>query len=219
MAVVNHETKEVAFKLVFCGTPMSGKTTNLGYIHSRTEAGQRGELVSLATATDRTLFFDFLPINTMVINGYRTRFMLYTVPGQVHYNASRQMVLRGVDGVVFVADSQVERMEENLTAWRGTLENLAANGTPMGTIPIILQYNKRDILDAAPINYMEYALNNANPRLLAFEACAATGSGVFVTLNALAQQVLQRFHNISGHLPARAGAPSMKSTPQPAMTA
>ncbi len=213
MAIVNHETREVAFKLVFCGTPMSGKTTNLQYIHRRTEPTQRGDLVSLATMSDRTLFFDFLPINTMVINGYKTRFQLYTVPGQVHYNASRQMVLRGVDGIIFVADSQSERMEENLTSWHGTVANLEANGTPLGTIPAILQYNKRDTASAAPVNYMEFVLNNRPQRLLSFEACANTGAGVFVTLNALAQLVLQRFHNIRGSSPSPA-SPDIHSAPQ-----
>lgn len=198
MAVVNHDTKEVTFKLVYCGTPMGGKTTNLQYIHSRIDGSQRGDLVSLATSSDRTLFFDFLPIQTVVINGYRTRFMLYTVPGQVHYQATRQMVLKGVDGIIFVADSQLERMETNLTAWRGMERNLEDNQTPLGTLPLILQYNKRDLPGTAPVQYLEYVLNNGPRRFPFFEAAAAAGTNVFATLNALAQEILQRFHRAAG---------------------
>ena len=195
MAVINHDTREVSFKLVYCGTPMGGKTTNLGYIHSQIGADQRGDLVALATANDRTLFFDFLPVHTMVINGYRTKFMLYTVPGQVCYNATRQMVLRGTDGIVFVADSQLDRMEENVIAWHGMVRNLEDNGTPLETLPAVLQLNKRDLPDAAPVPYMEYLLNSGPRRLPVFEAAAGSGYNVFATLNALAQEVLQRFHH------------------------
>lgn len=195
MAVVNHDTKEVSFKLVYCGTPMGGKTTNLNYIHSRIDGSQRGDLVSLATSSDRTLFFDFLPIQTVIINGYRTRFMLYTVPGQVHYQATRQMVLKGVDGVIFVADSQLERMESNLSAWRGMERNLEDNQTPLSTLPVVLQYNKRDLPGIAPVQYLEYVLNNGPRRYPYFEAAAAAGTNVFATLNALAQEILQRFHH------------------------
>ena len=198
MAVVNHDSKEVSFKLVYCGTPMGGKTTNLQYIHSRIDGSQRGDLVSLATTSDRTLFFDFLPIQTVVINGYRTRFMLYTVPGQVHYQATRQMVLKGVDGIIFVADSQLERMETNLAAWRGMERNLEDNQTPLNTLPVVLQYNKRDLPGIAPVQYLEYVLNNGPRRFASFEAAAAAGTNVFATLNALAQEILQRFHRAAG---------------------
>lgn len=214
MAVVNHDTKEVSFKLVYCGTPMGGKTTNLNYIHSRIDGSQRGDLVSLATSSDRTLFFDFLPIQTVVINGYKTRFMLYTVPGQVHYNATRQMVLKGVDGIIFVADSQIDRMEENLTAWRGMERNLQDNQTPLTSLPLVLQYNKRDIPGVAPVQYMEYVLNNGTRRYPHFEAAAAAGTNVFATLNALAQEILQRFHRAAGR-PA-AGASPRPSSPMTA---
>ena len=209
MAVVNHDTKEVSFKLVYCGTPMGGKTTNLNYIHSRIDGSQRGDLVSLATSSDRTLFFDFLPIQTVVINGYRTRFMLYTVPGQVCYNATRQMVLKGVDGIIFVADSKLDRMEENLTAWRSMERNLADNRTPLSTLPLILQYNKRDLPDAAPLQYMEYVLNNGPLRYPHFEASAPAGTNVFATLNALAQEILQRFHRAA----ARTAPPPQQPAP------
>jgi GTPase SAR1 family protein len=207
MAVINHDTREVSFKLVYCGTPMGGKTTNLSYIHSRIGADQRGDLVALATANDRTLFFDFLPVHTMVINGYKTKFLLYTVPGQVCYNATRQMVLRGADGVVFVADSQLDRMGENLTAWQGMQRNLADNGTDFASLPAILQFNKRDLPNPAPVSYMEYLLNAGPRRLPVFEAAATAGHQVFATLNALAQEVLQRFHH---------GSSRSAPAPQPA---
>jgi mutual gliding-motility protein MglA len=207
MAVVNHDTKEVSFKLVYCGTPMGGKTTNLNYIHSRIDGSQRGDLVSLATSSDRTLFFDFLPIQTVVINGYKTRFMLYTVPGQVNYNATRQMVLKGVDGIIFVADSQIDRMEENLTAWRSMERNLQDNQTPLSQLPLVLQFNKRDLPNIAPVQYMEYVLNNGPRRFPFFEAAASSGGNVFATLNALAQEILQRFHRAAGRPQASVAPP------------
>jgi len=208
MAVVNHDTKEVSFKLVYCGTPMGGKTTNLNYIHSRIDGTQRGDLVSLATSSDRTLFFDFLPIQTVVINGYKTRFMLYTVPGQAHYNATRQMVLKGVDGIIFVADSQIDRMEENLTAWRGMERNLHDNQTPLASLPLVVQYNKRDLPGIAPVQYLEFVLNNGAQRFPHYEAAAAAGANVFATLNALAQEVLQRFHRAATRPAAAAPRPA-----------
>jgi len=226
MAVVNHETRDVSFKLVYCGTPMGGKTTNLQYIHSRIEDSQRGELVTLSTSSDRTLFFDFLPIQTVVINGYRTRFALYTVPGQVHYQATRQMTLKGVDGIIFVADSRLERMEENFAAWRGMARNLQDNGTPLESLPLVIQYNKRDLPGIAPVQYMEYLLNNGPRRHPSYEASAAAGSNVFATLNALAQEVLQRFHHSTGakSAPAPAAPPPRDTLPRrmvqsPALTA
>ena len=212
MAVVNHDTKEVSFKLVYCGTPMGGKTTNLNYIHSRIDGHQRGDLVSLATSSDRTLFFDFLPIQTVVINGYKTRFMLYTVPGQVHYNATRQMVLKGVDGIIFVADSQIDRMEENLNAWRGMERNLQDNLTPLTSLPLVVQYNKRDLPGVAPVQYLEFVLNNGATRFPHFEAAAASGVNVFATLNSLAQEVLQRFHRAAARPPAATTRPSAAMT-------
>lgn len=215
MAVVNHDTRDVSFKLVYCGTPMGGKTTNLQYIHSRIEGSQRGELVTLATSSDRTLFFDFLPIQAVVINGYRTRFCLYTVPGQVHYQATRQMTLKGVDGIIFVADSRLERMEENLTAWRGMVRNLQDNGTPLDTLPLVIQYNKRDLPGIAPAQYMEYLLNNGQKRFPFYESSAATGVNVFATLNALAQEVLQRFHRTAGARPAPASTAAPSPAPLP----
>ncbi|MES2708381.1 MAG: GTPase domain-containing protein [Verrucomicrobiota bacterium] len=197
MAVINHDTREVSFKLVYCGTPLGGKTTNLNHIHSRIRREQRGDMVTLATSGDRTLFFDFLPVRTMVINGYRTKFMLYTVPGQVRFNVTRQMVLRGVDGIVFVADSHLDRMEENLAALHGLRRNLEENGLSLDTLPAVLQLNKRDLPATAPVNYLEYLLNNGPRRLPVFEAAATSGYNVFATLNALAQGVLRLFHQAS----------------------
>jgi mutual gliding-motility protein MglA len=193
MAVINHATREVTFKIVYCGTPMGGKTTNLQYIHSRIESNQRGDLVSLATSTDRTLYFDFLPINTVAINGYNTKFMLYTVPGQVCYNATRQLVLRGVDGLVFVADSHPDAMHSNLQSMRSLAKNLADNGTPMESLPMVLQYNKRDLPNAVAIPYLEYLLNNYAEKRKTFEACSTTGWQVFATLNLIAGEILTRF--------------------------
>ncbi len=206
MAVVNHETREVAFKIVYCGTPMGGKTTNLNYIHGRIDRSQRGDLVSLATSTDRTLFFDFLPIHTVVINGYATRFMLYTVPGQVCYNATRQLVLKGVDGIVFVADSLLDRMEDNVSAWQSLQKNLADNGVAIEQLPLVFQYNKRDLEHVAPVPYLEYLLNNGAPRRRHFETAASTGHNVFATLNSLAEEILQRFHRATARRPQSAPA-------------
>ncbi|CAN5157751.1 ADP-ribosylation factor-like protein [soil metagenome] len=203
MAIVNHETKEVTFKIVYCGTPLGGKTTNLAYIHSKVGEDHRGDLISLATSSDRTLFFDFLPINTTIINGFRTRFQLYTVPGQVYYNATRQLVLRGVDGLVFVADSQPSRMEENAGSFRSMCQNVMDNGSDPSRIPLVLQYNKRDLPEAAPIAYLDYLLNGGGHHA-AFGSVASSGQNVFATLNSVTQQVLTRFHQVTG-TPAPAG--------------
>lgn len=194
MAVINHESREVTFKLVYCGTPMGGKTTNLTWIHQRLGRERRGDLVTLATSGDRTLFFDFLPVHSMTINGYHTKFMLYTVPGQVHYHATRQTVLCGVDGIVFVADSQLDRSEENLTSWQGLQRNLEELGLSQEKIPLVMQWNKRDLPGIAPVKYLDYLLNKRVPRRPVFEACASEGKNVLPTLNALAQQVLTSFH-------------------------
>jgi signal recognition particle receptor subunit beta len=201
MALVNHETREVTFKIVYAGTPVGGKTTNLACIHSRIDAGQRGDMVSLATSTDRTLFFDFVPINTMMINGYKTKFLLYTVPGQVHYNATRQLVLRGADGIIFVADSQFDRLEENVDAARTLMKNLHDNGMSLDRLSLVLQYNKRDLENAAPVSYLDYLLNSGPATFPAFEAVASQGVNVFATLNAVSQLVLQRFHSVTAPAP------------------
>ena len=197
MATVNHGAREITFKVVYCGTPMGGKTTNLAYIHSRLDDGIRGDLVSLATANDRTLFFDFLPLEAPQISGYRTKFQLYTVPGQVVYNATRQLVMRGADGIVYVADSQLERLEENLACLHGIESGLRQLGTSLAAIPTVFQYNKRDLPNATSTRHLDAALNGKEHGFPTFEACAAQGIRVFETLNAISQMVLHRFHTTS----------------------
>src|SRR5512137_864704 len=157
MAIINQATKELQVKIVYYGPAMGGKTTNLIQLHDRvrTAQGNKGKLVSLATSSDRTLFFDFLPIEALAIKGYRTKFQLYTVPGQVIYNTTRQLVLRGVDGIVFVADSQYEKMAENVESFNNMEENLRTLRLNFAEIPYVLQYNKRDLPNVAPVEYLE----------------------------------------------------------------
>lgn len=193
MAIVNYANKEVQFKIVYYGPALCGKTTNLAYIHSQIADTHKGELVSLATAADRTLFFDFLPLNAIAIRGFRTKFQLYTVPGQVIYNATRQLVLRSVDAVVFVADSQWEKLEENIESFRNLEENLARQGMSLETLPYVLQFNKRDMPNIAPTHYMDFLLNDRSVRVPSFEACATTGFGVFDTLNCVSRLLLAKF--------------------------
>src|SRR6266403_6358971 len=184
MSIINYVNKEIQFKIVYYGPALCGKTTNLTYIHSQVAEAHKGELVSLATATERTLFFDFLPLNAVVIKGFVTKFQLYTVPGQVIYNATRQLVLRSVDGVCFVADSQWEKMEENVESFKNLEENLGKQNMSIDEIPCVLQYNKRDLTNIAPVNYIEYVLNNGKKRRQSFEAISSTGQNVFAALNA-----------------------------------
>jgi len=193
MAIINYASKEVQFKVVYYGPALCGKTTNLAYIHSQVTDNNKGELVSLATAADRTLFFDFLPLNAVVIKGFKTKFQLYTVPGQVIYNATRQLVLRSVDGLVFVADSQWDKMEENVESFKNLMENLARQGTSLDNIPYVLQYNKSDMPNPAPKHYLEYVLNNRRIRVPSFAGVATTGVGVFQTLNTVSRLLLQKF--------------------------
>jgi mutual gliding-motility protein MglA len=193
MAIINYANKEVQFKIVYYGPALCGKTTNLAYIHSQVNDLNKGELVSLATAADRTLFFDFLPLNAVTIRGFKTKFQLYTVPGQVIYNATRQLVLRSVDGIVFVADSQWDKMEENVESFKNLQENLARQGASLDTVPYVLQYNKRDMPTSAPPHYLEFVLNNRRTRVPNFPAVAMNGQGVFGTLNAISRLLLQKF--------------------------
>src|SRR5438046_3420540 len=185
MSIINYANKEVQFKIVFYGPALCGKTTNLAYIHSQVNEVNKGELVSLATAADRTLFFDFLPLNAVVIRGFKTKFQLYTVPGQVIYNATRQLVLRSVDGIVFVADSQWDKMEENVESFKNLQENLARQGASLDDVPYVLQYNKRDLQNIEPVNYLDYVLNNRKKRVQSFEVVSSTGQNVIATLNAV----------------------------------
>jgi signal recognition particle receptor subunit beta len=189
MSLVNYSTREITCKIVYYGPGRCGKTSNLQYIHTFVPEDRRGAMVSLATETDRTLFFDFLPLDLGSISGFRTRIQLYTVPGQVYYNATRKLVLRGADGVVFVADSQREQMEENVESLRNLHENLLDDGVDMRDFPLVLQYNKRDLPEVAQVEELEDLLNFKG--VPSFPAAALTGDGVFVTLKSISQQVLQ----------------------------
>jgi mutual gliding-motility protein MglA len=166
MAIINQATKELQVKIVYYGPAMGGKTTNLVQVHDhvQTAAGNKGKLVSLATSSDRTLFFDFLPIEAMTIKGFKTKFQLYTVPGQVIYNTTRQLVLRGVDGIVFVADSQYEKMPENVESFQNLIDNLHSLKLNFAEIPYVLQYNKRDLPNVAPTNTWNFCSTTAKCR-------------------------------------------------------
>jgi signal recognition particle receptor subunit beta len=193
MSIINYATKEIQFKIVYYGPALCGKTTNLAYIHRQVDDQSKGELVSLATAADRTLFFDFLPLNAIIIKGFKTKFQLYTVPGQVIYNATRQLVLRSVDGIVFVADSQWDKMEENIESFRNLEDNLARQGSSLDAVPYVVQFNKRDMPNVAPVHYLEFLLNNRTTRVHSFAGIATNGQGVFPTLNAISRLLLQKF--------------------------
>ncbi|MBI4499796.1 MAG: GTPase domain-containing protein [Gemmatimonadetes bacterium] len=220
MSMINYASREINCKLVYYGPGLGGKTTNLEHVYTKVAPDQRGKMVSLATETERTLFFDFLPVDLGTIRGFKTRFHLYTVPGQVYYNASRKLILKGVDGVVFVADSQVERMEANVEAMQNLYDNMAQYGYDLTKVPFLIQYNKRDLPNAAPIKDLQAQLNPGWPvedpakqkpapdpwhageslvfqqdgawveRAPYFEAVAVTGEGVFETLKAVAKLVL-----------------------------
>src|SRR6266702_2795423 len=200
MALINQATKELQVKIVYYGPAMGGKTTNLVQVHDhvQTAAGNKGKLVSLATSSDRTLFFDFLPIEAMSIKGFKTKFQLYTVPGQVIYNTTRQLVLRGVDGIVFVADSQYEKMAENVESFQNLEDNLRSLKMNMADIPYVLQYNKRDLPNVAPVEYMEFLLNNRDVQVPSFTAVASSCEGVFESLNMITRLLLHKFINESG---------------------
>ncbi len=159
MSMINYASREINCKIVYYGPGLGGKTTNLEYVYGKVAPNTRGKLISLATETERTLFFDFLPVDLGTIRGFRTRFHLYTVPGQVYYNASRKLILKGVDGVVFVADSQTERAEANLESMQNLYDNMAAYGYDLTRMPFIVQYNKRDLPNAAPLDELQSMLN------------------------------------------------------------
>ncbi len=188
MTFINYASREINCKIVYYGPGLGGKTTNLQYIYSKTAPEAKGKMISLATETDRTLFFDFLPLYLGSSRGFTTRFHLYTVPGQVFYDASRKLILKGVDGVAFVADSQEERMDANIESIRNLDENLREQGFDLQTIPYVLQFNKRDLPSALPVDVMYRALNFK--REPTFEAVASEGIGVFDTLKAVAKQIL-----------------------------
>jgi mutual gliding-motility protein MglA len=187
MVVLNYTGGEINAKIVYYGPGLSGKTTNLEYIHEKTPAGAKGKMVSMKTQTDRTLFFDFLPLELGEINGYRTRFLLYTVPGQVYYNATRKLVLKGVDALVFVADSSRAKLDENLESLRNLEQNLNEHGMSLDTLPWVIQYNKRDIPDAMAVRDLDSRVNPM--RVPTFEAIATKGDGVYETFRGIATMV------------------------------
>ncbi len=189
MSMINYASREINCKLVYYGHGLGGKTTNIEYVYNKVNPDTRGKLISLATEQERTLFFDFLPVDLGSIRGFKTRFHLYTVPGQVYYNASRRLILKGVDGVVFVADSQPERMDANIASMQNLYENLAEYGYDPTTLPLIIQYNKRDVPAAVPVQELRVQINPDN--LPDFEAVAISGQGVFDTLKAVSKMVLK----------------------------
>ncbi|HXR07645.1 MAG TPA: ADP-ribosylation factor-like protein [Candidatus Acidoferrum sp.] len=198
MAIINQATKELQLKIVYYGPGRGGKTTNLEQVHANLgNVQEKGKLVSLATSSDRTLFFDFLPIEAMAIKGFKTKFQLYTVPGQVIYNTTRQLVLRGVDGLIFVADSQYEKMAENAESFQNLEENLKALKLDLADIPYVLQYNKRDLATAAPVDYMEFLLNNREVQVPSFTSVASKCERVFESLNMITRMLLNKNLNES----------------------
>jgi len=188
VSFINYSSREINCKIVYYGPGLCGKTTNLQYVFKKTNPDQKGKLISLATETERTLFFDFLPLALGDIKGFKIRFHLYTVPGQVFYAASRKLILKGVDGVVFVADSQIERMEANIESLDDLRINLNDQGYDLDKLPYTVQYNKRDLANVAPVENMNKLLNPGNVPF--FEGVAVTGPGVFETLKNIAKQVL-----------------------------
>jgi signal recognition particle receptor subunit beta len=188
VSFINYSSREINCKIVYYGPGLCGKTTNLQFVYKKTNPDQKGKLISLATETERTLFFDFLPLALGDIRGFKVRFHLYTVPGQVFYAASRKLILKGVDGVVFVADSQIERMEANIESLDDLRINLAEQGYDLDRLPYTIQYNKRDLSNIAPVDNMNKLLNTRN--VPSYEGCAVTGTGVFETLKNVAKQVL-----------------------------
>ena len=221
MSMINYASREINCKIVYYGPGLGGKTTNLEHVYGKVAPASRGKMISLATETERTLFFDFLPVDLGTVRGFKVKFHLYTVPGQVYYNASRKLILKGVDGVVFVADSQTERMDANIEAMQNLYENMQQHGYDITRLPFAIQYNKRDLPNAAPISDLQAALNPGWPvtdpvrqrltpdpyheghflivqqdghwieRAPWFEAVAVTGEGVFDTLRAISKSVVK----------------------------
>ena len=189
MSMINYASREINCKIVYYGPGLCGKTTNLEYVYEKVNPETRGKMISLATENERTLFFDFLPVDLGTIRGFKTRFHLYTVPGQVYYNASRRLILKGVDGIVFVADSQAERMDANLASMQNLYENLSEYGYDPLQLPMVLQYNKRDMASRIPVDELGMQLNPGG--LEEFEAVATVGEGVFDTLRAVSKQVIK----------------------------
>jgi signal recognition particle receptor subunit beta len=189
MSMINYASREINCKIVYYGTGLGGKTTNLEYIYSRVNPDTKGKMISLATETERTLFFDFLPIDLGEIRGFKTRFHLYTVPGQVYYNASRRLILKGVDGLVFVADSQATRAEANIESMHNLYDNLETYGYDLQTIPFAIQYNKRDMPNVLSMEELRAQINPM--RVPDFEGVAIEGKGVFETLSCVSKLVVK----------------------------
>ena len=188
MSFINYSAREINCKIVYYGPGLCGKTTNLNIIYKKTRPESKGKMISLATETERTLFFDFLPLSLGDIKGFKTRFHLYTVPGQIFYDASRKLILKGVDGIVFVADSQVERMDANIESLENMKLNLEEHGFDINKLPYVIQYNKRDMDDVVSVEELQKVLNPTN--VPEFEAVATDGTGVFETLKAVVKLVL-----------------------------
>jgi hypothetical protein len=189
MSMINYASREINCKIVYYGTGLGGKTTNLEYIYSRVNPDTKGKMISLATETERTLFFDFLPIDLGEVRGFKTRFHLYTVPGQVYYNASRRLILKGVDGLVFVADSQATRAEANIESMHNLYENLETYGYDLESIPFSIQYNKRDLDNVLPVEELRAQINPMG--VPDFEGIAIEGKGVFETLSCVSKLVVE----------------------------
>lgn len=188
MTFINYNTKEINCKIVYYGCGLSGKTTNLQYVYDRTSDNARGKLISLSSENERTLFFDFLPLDAGEVRGFKTRFHLYTIPGQSFYEVSRQFILKGVDGIVFVVDSQRERLEANLESYESLEANLESQGYDIQKIPLVFQFNKRDLPSAQPVLELSQTLNRLGAP--EFEAVASKGIGVFETLTEITKLVL-----------------------------
>jgi hypothetical protein len=196
MSFINYASREINCKIVYYGPGLCGKTTNLQHVYQKTAPDAKGKMISLATETERTLFFDFLPLALGEIRGFKTRFHLYTVPGQVFYDASRKLILKGVDGVVFVADSQEERLDANIESLDNLRINLEEQGYDLDKIPFVVQYNKCDLPNVTPLEELRALLN---PRgVPEFQACATTGEGVFETLKAVAKLILVELRQGTG---------------------
>ncbi|MCB9877542.1 MAG: GTPase domain-containing protein [Planctomycetes bacterium] len=213
MVQINFALKEVNCKVVFYGPGMSGKTTNLEIVHQKAPEENKGELTSISTDGDRTLFFDFMPLDLGNVAGMRTKFQLYTVPGQVYYNSTRKLVLQGVDGVIFVADSDPDKMDENVERYANLIENLAEYGKDARELPHVIQYNKRDLPNAMSVEDLDASLNRFG--VPTFEAVANTGEGVFPTLKTLAGMVLESIEKIDGRNPRKAARRSRRRSRLP----
>lgn len=189
MSLINYASREINCKIVYYGPGLGGKTTNIKYVYSKIAPETRGKLISLATELDRTLFFDFLPVDLGTIRGFKTRFHLYTVPGQVYYNASRKLILKGLDGLVFVADSQADRLDDNIDSLQNMYENLETHGLRIDGMPFVMQWNKRDLPNVSPMDELDAVLNTLN--VPNYPAIATQGSGVFETLKEVSKMVLR----------------------------